>query len=69
MERKNNVISEITKLRELLKLQDVWRYQHPDESQFTWCDKAFKVQYRLDHWLVYKELSRIVLNTEIECSI
>ena len=43
VERKNNVISEITKLCDLLTLQDVWRCQHPNESQFTWRDKAFKV--------------------------
>ena len=55
VERKNDVISEITKLCDLLKLQDVWRCQHPNESQFTWRDKAFKVQCRLDYWLVYKE--------------
>ena len=68
VERKNNVISEITKLCDLLKLQDVWRCQHPNESQFTWRDKAFKVQYRLDYWLVYKELSRIAIKTEMKSS-
>ena len=68
IERKNNVISEITKLCDLLKLQDVWRYQHPDQAQFTWRDKAFKVQCRLDYWLVYKQLSQIVINTEIKTS-
>ena len=68
MERKNNVISEITKLCDLLKLKDVWRCQHPNESQFTWRDKTFKVQCRLDYWLVYKELSRIVIKTEMKSS-
>ena len=68
VERKNNVISQITKLCGLLKLQDVWRYQHPDEVQFTWRDKAFKVQSRLDYWLVSKQLSPIVINTEIKSS-
>ena len=43
VERKNNVICEITQLCDLLKLQDVWRYQHPDQRQFTWRDKALKV--------------------------
>ena len=66
--RKNNVISEITKLCDLLKLQDVWTYQHADQAQFTWRDKAFKVQCRLDYWLVYKQLSRIVINTEMKSS-
>ena len=68
MGRKNNVISEINKLCDLLKLQDVWRYQHPDQAQFTWRDKAFKVQCRLDYWLVYKQLSHIVINTEMKSS-
>ena len=68
VERKNNVISEITKLCDLLKLSDVWRYQHPDESQFTWRDKAFKVQCRLDYWLVNKDLLRIVINSGIKSS-
>ena len=67
--RKNNVISEINKLCDLLKLQDVWRYQHPDQAQFTWHDKALKVQCRLDYWLVYKQLSHIVINTEMKSSI
>ena len=66
--RKNNVISEINKLCDLLKLQDVWRYQHPDQAQFTWRDKAFKVQCRLDYWLVYKQLSHIVINTKMKSS-
>lgn len=68
VKRKNNVIRAIPKLCGSLKFQDVWRYQHPDESQFTWCNKAFKVQCRLDYWLVYEELSRIVLNTEMKSS-
>ena len=68
VERKNNVICEITQLCDLLKLQDVWRYQHPDQRQFTWRDKALKVQCRLDYWLVAKELSHIMLNTEIKQS-
>ena len=68
VERKNNVISQITQLCDLLKLQDVWRYQHPDEVQFTWRDKAFKVQCRSHYWLVSKQLSPIVINTEIKSS-
>ena len=51
-----------------MRLQDVWRCKHPNESQFTWRDKAFKVQCRLDYWLDYKELSRIVIKTEMKSS-
>ena len=67
VERKNNVISQITQLRDLLKLQDL-EISVPDEVQFTWRDKAFKVRCRLDYWLVSKQLSPIVINTEIKSS-
>ena len=36
VKRKNVVISQITKLCDLLTLQDVWRYQHRNETLFTW---------------------------------
>ena len=68
VERKNNVISEIKKLRDSFKLQDIWRCQHPDQAQFTWRDKALKTQCRLDYWLISKELGQIALNTEIKTS-
>ena len=53
----HNVIGEITNLCNCLKLQDVWRRQHPNDQQFTWRDKAIKVQCGLDYWLVSAELS------------
>ena len=34
VERKTNVISEITKLCDSFKLQDIWRCQHPNQLQF-----------------------------------
>ena len=58
VERKTNVISEIT----------LWRCQHSDQVQVTWRDKALKVQCRLDYWLISKDLSRIALNTGIKNS-
>ena len=42
--------------------------EHPNESEFTWRDKAFKVQCRLDYWLVHKQLSRIGIKTEMKSS-
>ena len=66
--RKQNVISEITNLCKCLNLQDVWRRQHPNQQQFTWRDKALKVQCRLDYWLVSAELSSLVLSTDIRNS-
>ena len=68
VERKSNVISEITKLCDLFKLQDIWRCQHSDQVQVTWRDKALKVQCRLDYWLISKDLSHIALNTGIKNS-
>ena len=68
VERKSNVISEITKLCHLFKLQDIWRCQHSDQVQVTWRDKALKVQCRLDYWLISKDLSHIALNTGIKNS-
>ena len=68
VERKSNVISEITKLCDSFKLQDIWRCQHSDQVQVTWRDKALKVQCRLDYWLISKDLSHIALNTGIKSS-
>ena len=56
VERKKTVISEITNLCTTYKLQDVWRLQHPNLSQYTWRNNSLKVQCRLDYWLVSKGL-------------
>ena len=66
--KKNNVISEIRNLCSSLKLLDVWRCQHPNQQQFTWRDKAFKVQCRLDYWMVSEDLKPLALDTNIKNS-
>ena len=49
--RKLSVINEINKLCELYNLCDIWHSLNPDARQFTWRDKSFKVQCRLDYFL------------------
>lgn len=66
--KKNNVISEIRNLCSSLKLIDVWRCQHPNQQQFTWRDKTFKVQCRLDYWMISEDLKPLALDTNIKNS-
>ena len=51
---KTSVINEIQKLMSLHDLSDVWRDLYPQQTSFTWRDKALKVQSRLDYFLVSK---------------
>ena len=59
------MIREIANLCSNHKLQDVWRSQHPNQSQFTWRNNSLKIQCRLDYWLVSKDLSSSLLSTTI----
>ena len=65
IERKLSVIREITNLYSNHKLQDVWRSQHPNQSQFTWRYNSLKIQCRLDYWLVSKDFSSSLQSTTI----
>ena len=65
IERKRSVIREITNLCNNHKLQDAWRSQHPNQSQFTWRNNSLKIQCRLDYWLVSTDLSSSLLSTTI----
>ena len=56
--RKLSVINEIKKLCELYDLCDSWRSINPDASQFTWRGKSFKVQCRLDYFLISNEFEQ-----------
>ena len=51
VEPKKCVIEKICKVNSLYSLQDVWRKKITDKKQFTWRDKAYKVQCRLDYFL------------------
>ena len=48
MENKKCVIDKISNPINFYFMHDVWREKNPNEKQFTWRDKAFKVQCRLD---------------------
>ena len=55
--RKLPVVREIDKLCNLYDLNDIWRQRNPNETQFTWRNKSFKIQCRLDYFLNSKKLN------------
>ena len=55
--RKLPVVREIDKLCNLYDLNDIWRQRNPNETQFTWRNKSFKIQCRLDYFLISKKLN------------
>ena len=59
------VIKEIGNLCSHFDLTDIWRQLNPQTSSFTWHDKAFKTQSRLDFFLITPDL----VNTAKECNI
>ena len=63
--KKLPVISEIENLCHLYSLCDVWRFLNPNARQFSWRNKSFKVQCRLDYFLVSKQLSSTTINSDI----
>ena len=65
VENKKRVRDKISQLSDLYSLQDVWREMNPKEKQFTWRDRSYKVQCRLDYFLASQNL----VNLAKECSI
>ena len=63
--RKIPVIQEINKLCNMYKLTDIWRQRNPNEEKFTWRNKSFKIQCRLDYFLI----SRQLMNLTNKCTI
>ena len=55
--RKNLVVEEIKKLCNLYDLNDIWRVLNPEAEEFTWRNKSFKIQCRLDFFLISKTLN------------
>ena len=49
---KHTVINEIGNLCSNFPLTDIWRELNPQAQSFTWRDKAFKFQSRLDFFLI-----------------
>ena len=52
--RKHAVVEEINKLCNLYDLNDIWRSLNPDAEESTWRNKSFKIQCRLDFFLILK---------------
>ena len=63
--RKPLVINEIKRLCELYDLCDIWRFLSPDAYKFTWRDKSFKVQCRLDYFVISNELNGLISDCQI----
>ena len=55
--RKHLVVEEIKKLCSLYDLNDIWRVLNPEAEEFTWRNKSFKIQCRLDFFLIPKTLN------------
>ena len=55
--RKHTVVEEINKLCNLYDLNDIWRSLNPDTEEYTWRNKSFKIQCRLDFFLISKKLN------------
>ena len=50
------VVEEIKKLCYLFDLSDIWHVLNPNAEEFTWRNKSFKIQCRLDFFLNLKKL-------------
>ena len=51
------VIREIERFMNLHDLSDIWSHRNPDVERFTWRNKSRKIQFRLNFFLISKDLS------------
>ena len=65
MDRRKSVADKISSLSTLYSLQDVWRSKNSNKRQFSWRDKGFKVQSRLDYFLISESLLDLCKNCDI----
>ena len=65
VENKKYVIDKISNLINFYSMHDVWREKNPNEKHFTWRDKAFKAQCRLDYFLVSQNLVNLAKDCHI----
>ena len=63
--KKAAVIQEINTLCDLYNLSDIWRILNNDKQCFTWRTKSFKIQCRLDLFLVSQELIQLAKKCDI----
>ena len=59
------MIKEINALCDLYNLNDIWRNLNPEKQNFTWRTKSFKIQCRLDYFLISNELVPFANNCDI----
>ena len=62
---KHTVINEIRNLCSNFALTDIWRELNPQAQSFTWHDKAFKSQSRLDFFLITADLVYLTKESNI----
>ena len=65
IDNKRSVIEKISQLSSLYSLQDVWRKKNNGKKQFSWRNKSFKVQCRLDYFLISRNLVKLSQKCEI----
>ena len=63
--KKSAVIQEINTLCDLYNLSDIWRSRNKEMQRFTWRTKSFKIQCRLDFFLVSQELIQLAKKCDI----
>jgi len=49
----------------MYSLHDVWRKKNNDKKQFSWRSKSFKVQCKLDYFLISTNLVKLCQRCEI----
>lgn len=47
-------------------LLDIWRKKNPQQNIYTWCNKNFSLQSRIDFWLISDELVDLGVDVLIE---
>ena len=63
--RKHEVVEEINKLCNLYDINDIWRSLNPEAEEYTWRNKSFEIQCRLDFFLISKKLNALTENCKI----
>ena len=59
--RKHLVVEEIKKLCNLYDLSDIWRVLNPNAEEFTWRNKSYNIQCRLDFFKISNKLNDIII--------
>ena len=49
----------------LYDINDIWRSLNPEAEEYTWRNKSFKIQCRLDFFLISKKLNALTENCKI----